>query len=277
MIEMFIPVNRNYPKVLITPLHLVRMKDMDLVCSEERDDITILTLVGSETNPINLDTVSELQSALDNLIEAQTKGLVITSKSERFFSIGFDLPRLLDVGREGVAGFYENFNELCLRLYTIPIPTITAITGHCVAGGCILAGMSDFRFMAEGRGRVGVNELKLGLPVPYLASGVLTQIMGDRYATNMIFSGQLYENSWIEKAGFVDQIVPQEQVLEEAVLFIQEIASYPKKAFKMVKAERTDPIKRAFFENKDNDRGRFLECWFSDATQELLNEAKKKF
>lgn len=247
------------------------------VTSEDRDGVVLIKLTGGEINAINLQTIEALSTVLDDVVDTGTKAVAFTSESEKFYSIGFDLPRVLDMGQEGIIGFYDHFNELCLRMYTLPIPTITAIPGHAVAGGCILASMTDFRFMAEGRGRAGVNELKLGLPVPYLASAVLTQVLGDRNATNMIFSGHLYEAQWLHRSGFVDQLLSQDQLIDEAILFIQEIGASPAKAFNMVKSERTDPVKRAFLENRENDRSKFLECWFSEESQALLQEAKKKF
>jgi enoyl-CoA hydratase/carnithine racemase len=250
---------------------------MELVRTEELDDVSVVTLCGGVTNPINLETVEALATALDNVKENDTKGLVLTSESDKFFSIGFDLPRLLDLGRDGVSGFYGAFNEMCVRLYTLPKPTVSAVKGHCVAGGCILAAMTDFRFMAEGKGRGGVNELKLGVPVPYFATLVLTQVLGDRVATEMIYAGDLYPQDWLKEVGFIDRIVPAGELMDEAMEHVSGLGSNPKLAFTSAKDARTESVKLAYFEKQEEETARFLECWFQEETQALLEEAKKKF
>jgi len=241
---------------------------MGPVKTEEREGVSIITLCGGVTNPINLETVEALSTALTNALEGQAKGVVLTSESDKFFSIGFDLPRLLDLGRDGVSGFYRAYNETCLRLYTLPIPTLSAITGHCIAGGCILAAMTDFRFMTEGRGRAGVNELRLGVPVPTLPVFILNQLLGDRNATEMIYTGDLYPQDWLSDAGFIDRILPQESLMDEAVAFVSDIGSHSELAFSAAKTARTEPIKVSYFEKQEED---------TTETQELLEEAKKKF
>ncbi len=250
---------------------------MELVKTEERDGIAIVSLAGGVTNPINLEVVEGLTTALSNALEINARGLVLTSLSDKFFSIGFDLPRLLDLGRDGVSGFYGAYNDMCLRLYTLPIPTITAITGHCVAGGCILAGMTDFRFMAQGLGKAGVNELKLGVPVPLLPTLVLTQMLGERTTTEMIYVGDLYTQERLEEVGFIDRIVPKEALLDQAVEFVKGIGEYPEKAFSISKSARTEGVKLDFIEKREEDTIKFLDCWSQEKTKALLLEASKKF
>lgn len=77
-----------------------------------------------------------------------------------------------------------------LALYTLPKPVVAAITGHAIAGGCILALCCDYRFISEGRKLMGLNEVKLGVPVPYLADRVLHALVGTRYAREIIESGE---------------------------------------------------------------------------------------
>ncbi|MFH2057592.1 MAG: enoyl-CoA hydratase-related protein [Pseudomonadota bacterium] len=69
--------------------------------------------------------------------------------------------------------FFQRFNQLTLDLYTLPLPTACAISGHAIGGRNILALTGDYRFMAEGKKRIGLNEIQLGVPVPYLADLIL--------------------------------------------------------------------------------------------------------
>jgi len=250
---------------------------MERIGVEDHDGVFVVSLAGGVTNPINLETVEELTTALSNAQQEGARGLVLTAQSDKFFSIGFDLPRLLDLGRDGVSGFYSAFNEMALRLYTMPIPTITAVTGHAVAGGFILAAMTDFRFWADGKGKGGVNELRLGVPVPLLPTLVLAQLLGDRRAKEMIYTGEIYSQDWLREAGFIDQLVPENILKKEAEEYVRGIGAWPAKAFTASKKARTDPLKQLYFEKHEEDATRFLECWAQEGTQALLKEARKKF
>jgi len=125
--------------------------------------------------------------------DANVKGIVLTSSNEKFFSIGFDIPGLFEFSKEDLSNFYRSFNQLSIALNTLPKPTIAAITGHAIAGGCILALCCDYRFIAEGRKLMGPNEIKLGVPIPYPADCILRSLVGTRNAREITDNGDFYE------------------------------------------------------------------------------------
>jgi enoyl-CoA hydratase/carnithine racemase len=250
---------------------------MEPVSTKQIDGVLVATMQASPTNPIDLLMVKALTKAIDETYKTESRAFVLTSASEKFFSIGFDLPHLLDLGWEGFWEFYTAFNKMCLKLYTLHVPTISAIPGHCVAGGCVLATMTDYRFWAEGKGKGGVNELRLGVPMPLLPTMVLAQLLGERKATEMIYSGSIYDQAWLSQAGFIDRLVAPQKLLEESAGFVREIGKIPSHAFEASKAMRTGDIEKAYLKKQEEESTRFLECWFKDETRALLNEAKKKF
>jgi enoyl-CoA hydratase/carnithine racemase len=98
-----------------------------------------------------MELVDELGKLLERIEhDSSVSALVLGSSNDKFLSIGFDIPRLFELPREDFTTFFSEFNRVCLSLYTLPKPTIAAITGHAVAGGCILALCCDYRFIAEG-------------------------------------------------------------------------------------------------------------------------------
>jgi enoyl-CoA hydratase/carnithine racemase len=137
--------------------------------------------------------------------------------------------------------------------------------------------MTDMRFMAQGGGKAGVNEIKLGVPVPYLPTLVLTQMLGDRKAKEMIYTGDIYDQQWLKDAGFIDRFVQPAELLDEAVVYARKLGSSPQYAFDVTKAMRTRPIEEEYLKKQEEESIKFLECWFKDETRALLNEAKKKF
>ena len=250
---------------------------MEPVTTKLQDGVFVVTLSWSVTNPIGPDTVTALIKALDESYKVNAKALVLTSTSNKFFSIGFDLPFLMDLDWVGFLEFYNAYNKMCLKLYTLSIPTVSAITGHCIAGGCVLASMTDMRFMAQGNGKAGVNELRLGVPVPYLETLVLTQLLGDRKAKEMIYTGDIFDQQWLKDAGFIDRFVQPAELLDEAVVQAKNLGSSPQYAFEAAKAMRTYPIQEEYLKKQEEGSRKFLECWFKDETRALLKEARKKF
>jgi len=176
-----------------------------------------------------------------------------------------------------VTEFFYSFNQVALDMYTLPIPTACAITGHAIAGGTILASSCDYRFLASGRKLMGLNEIKLGVPVPYLSDLMLRQIVGDRAATEMIYQGEFIEPDKASKIGLVDEVLSQGKVENRALKKIAQLSALPGKAFAAIKANRVEAICLAYEKNYKVKNEIFLDCWFSQPVQELLIKAADKF
>jgi enoyl-CoA hydratase/carnithine racemase len=163
---------------------------MEMVSVEQHGWVTLVKLNHGVTNALNPKVVYELEAILRRVREDEAvKGLVLASSNEKFFSIGFDIPELFEMNREDFKWFYRSFNGICMDLFTLPKPTVAAMTGHAIAAGCILALCCDYRFMAQGHKLMGLNEVKLGLPVPYFPDRLLHAPAGIRRAREMMESG----------------------------------------------------------------------------------------
>ena len=245
---------------------------------ERDEDIAIVKLDRGEINAINLDMVRALAGALEEVrADAGVTGVVLASASSKFFAMGFDLPELLELDRAGMEEFYREYNELCLALYTLPKPTVASVESYAVGGGCILAMCCDYRYMAEGRGLAGLPEVKIGVPVPYLAQCLLERTVGDRDARNVAYYGELYGTEELLRIGFIDRMLKTGEVLPEAISRAKELGAMPSGAFSAIKRTRTASIERLYAENGAGKRGVFLDCWFSEEARELLQEAAEKF
>jgi Delta3-Delta2-enoyl-CoA isomerase len=248
---------------------------MEKVKLKQHKEVALLRLDNKVTNAINTETVENLSDAV-NRIKAEFRGLVLAG-GEKFFSMGFDLPALLKLDRSGVTEFFYSFNQVVLDIYTLPIPTACAITGHAIAGGTILASSCDYRLLASGRKLMGLNEIKLGVPVPYLSDLMLRQIVGDRAATEMIYQGEFIEPINAGKIGLVDEVLSQDKVESRAIEKITKLAALPGQAFTAIKDNRVEAIRLAYEKNYKVKHEIFLDCWFSQPVQELLSKAAEKF
>ena len=251
---------------------------MELIRLEYRDNVAISNLNSDPTNAIDLQLVNQLADNLRKVRDdPDVRGLVLGSVSEKFFSIGFDIPQLFELTKRDFRIFYQAFNRVCMDLYTLPKPTIAAITGHAIAAGCILALCCDYRFIAEGRRLMGVNEIKLGVPVPYPADCILRQIVGTRNAREIMGTGEFYPPEELVRMGMVDEVLSLEEVLPGSIEKAKLLGALPHEAYGMVKRNRVEMVESQVETHLTEKEEFFIECWYSNETRERLKEAIKKF
>ena len=248
---------------------------MAKVVQEDHGKIAVLRLANGVTNAIGAEVVQELSTAL-SAIRKRSRGLVLAGNT-KFFSIGLSLPELLTLDRDGMSGFWNRFEDLVLDLYTLPIPTACAIAGHATGGGAILALACDYRFIASGRKLIALNEVKIGLPVPWLADRMLRQIASDRVAVEVEFRSTFLGPEEANDAGLGDGVCAEGEVVARAVEKVSELAAMPSIAFSLTKQHRTRDIPSQFKEIRQALNQAFMDCWFAPSTQSLLKEAASKF
>ena len=251
---------------------------MEMISVEHHGKIVFAKLNNGITNALNPKVVKELERVIKQVKnDAGINGLVLGSSNEKFFSIGFDIPELFEMNRDDFRGFYRAFNQVCLDLLTLPKPTVAAITGHAIAGGCILSMCCDYRFIAKGHKLMGLNEVKLGLPVPYLPDRLLHAIAGVCRAREIMESGNLYPSNEALEMGIVDKILAIENVVEAAIEHADTLGSLPKVGYEMIKQNRVEMIEEQVAARQDDKEVYFIESWYSDEARKCLEEAMKKF
>lgn len=245
---------------------------------DHRGSVAVVRLARGVTNAVSPELVGELADLLDRLRgDAGARALVLTSASDRFFSIGFDLPRLVPLPREEFAAFFSAFDRLCLDLLTFPKPVVAAVTGHATAAGCILALCCDYRYVAEGRKLMGLNEIKLGVPVPYLADRVLAHLVGHRAARDIIDSGDFYAPADQLALGLTDRVLPPDQVIAKALGKAETLGASPGSAFADIKRNRIEPLAAEILGRLEDRQRSFIESWYAAPARERLQEALAKF
>ncbi|MGC8604758.1 MAG: enoyl-CoA hydratase/isomerase family protein, partial [Desulfomonilaceae bacterium] len=249
-----------------TPLPLVNL--------ESHEDFAIVRLANGVTNALSFNLVNELFESIA-IVKKNFRGMVLAG-GEKFFSIGFDIPTLLKLDRPSMGEFLQRFNQMVLNILTLPVPTVAAVKAHAVAGGSILLFSCDYRFAASGRVLIGLNGIKLGVPIPYLADLALRQIAGDQIASDMLYLGEFVGSSDAWEKGLVHDVFPAPEVEAKALDRVADLAKLPSKSFAAAKATRVEQIQARYEKNSIIRNKEFLDCWFSAEAQELLKEAAKK-
>jgi len=248
---------------------------MGTVNIEMKEKVAILTLSNGVTNAVSSDLVNDLSGALSE-IKNSANGMVLTG-GDKFFSIGLNLPELIQLDRSGMSDFWKRFVQVAFDIYVMPMVTAAAVTGHAPAAGTVFMLACDYRFAAEGKKMLGLNEIKLGIPVPFITNLMFRQISGDRVATEILFQGEFLVPEKALGIKMIDEIHPLEVVLDKTVEKITRMTGYQREAVAAMKAVRTEDIRLKYEQNAEKQHGIFLDCWFSAPTQKILAEAAEKF
>lgn len=247
---------------------------MSKVVIEVQKGIGLIRLNNGVTNAISPELVNELEAALQT-VENECRGMVLAGGG-KFFSMGLDLPTLIPLGKEAFSEFFDRFNRVLLRLFTLPMPTCCAIAGHAPAGGTVLALGCDYRFAVPEK-KLGVNEIRLGVPVPYLSDMILRQIAGDRAATEMIYGGDFVAASDAVRSGLVDAVFSAETLEAEALKKVAGLAPHSLSAFRESKENRVEAVRARYEMHGQAKNQAFVDLWFSDMVRPQLEAAARKF
>lgn len=238
------------------------------------NDIAIVTLDNGATNAITRDLINLFIETLSDA-EKRFNGIVIRG-NEKFFSMGFYLPELLSLSQEEFKEFYDSFNELILKIFSISVPTCSILEGHAVAGGFILALATDFRIALPGK-KIGLNEINLGVPVPFLAKELLKRLTKERIATKLLYSGDFITTDEGFNFDLIDALENNDTILTKSINLIDNYKNKPKKVFDVIKKSMVSSVISNFEKFRDIDRRHFLDCWYTEEAQKILKETAKKF
>lgn len=177
-------------------------------------DVFVLNL--GETDPrFNLETVTEIGSALDEVQAAGSVALV-TSAAGKVWHNGMDL-EWMQANPEHAGAVVDGMQVLFARFLGLGVPTVAAIGGHVFAGGALFALVHDVRIMRADRGWFCLPEVDLGMPFTPGLAAVLEQKLTRRTAHEAATTGRRYTGPEAEAAWIVDALAEQDAVLPRAV------------------------------------------------------------
>ena len=182
---------------------------------EIKDNIAIITMDDGKANAINPAMLDALEAALDTA-EKDAKAVVITGRENRF-SGGFDLKMMMGSPPEEVIALVKRGGRLALRLYQFPMPIVIACTGHAVAMGCFILLSSDVRIGSAGPFKIGANESAINMVLPVFALELLKARISPRHLTHAAINANLFDAEGAVEAGYLDQVVAPENVLDTAI------------------------------------------------------------
>jgi methylglutaconyl-CoA hydratase len=167
-------------------------------------------------NAISYELIEDLLAALDEVAKSSALVLILTGAGKAFCS-GMDLENLKAlVGRlpEENLKDSETMARLFRSLYDFPRPTIAAVNGAAIAGGCGLATLCDFT-LAVSDAKFGYTEVRIGF-VPAIVSTFLLRQVGEKHARDLLLTGRIVGAEEAHRIGLINEIVPAEKLSERA-------------------------------------------------------------
>jgi enoyl-CoA hydratase len=207
--------------------------------------VAVLRMAHGPVNVMDIELCQAITDRFRALADDPVQAVVVTG-TDRAFSAGVDLRRYLDGGPAYVERFLPALADAFHAVFELGKPVVAAVSGDAIAGGGVLAACADVRFMAEGTGRIGVPELRVGVPFPRIAIEVLRYTLGDVTARTLVLGARTYLPSEAQALGLVDRVVPAEDLLSEAVTTARAMATdVPADTFAVTKAQlRRDALER---------------------------------
>jgi len=188
------------------------------------DGICLLTFdrPASTANIFDLRTLRELDAELDQVERAPSlKGVIFNSAKKSIFVAGADLKSLSEAAPEAIRELIELGQRVFNRVAALPVPTVAAIHGAAVGGGCELALACDYRVASTDKAtKIGLPETQIGLLPAWGGSTRLPRLIGLPKALDIILAGRTLAAKPARKRGLVDEIAPAECQLDAAVKLI---------------------------------------------------------
>ncbi|WP_064750119.1 enoyl-CoA hydratase/isomerase family protein [Lysobacter firmicutimachus] len=243
---------------------------MSFVETQTHGDIVEIRLNRAPVNALDPQLCNETREAIDKAVSHGAHGIVL-SGGPKVFSAGLDVPYLLSLGerKDHLLLAWQAFFGLARALASSPVPVVAAIGGHAPAGGCVLALCCDYRIMASGPFRIGLNETEVGLVAPEGIQRLMRRVVGTYRAERLLVAGELVDAETALNIGLVDELVEIEHVATRGRVWLEQLLSLPRSAMLHTRAlARADLVDALRPEHIELDR--FIEAWYGVDTQTAL-------
>ena len=184
--------------------------------------VAVVAIDDGKANALSHDVLGALETALDDVEASDARAVVLAGRPGRF-SAGFDLS-VMTAGPAQARDLLGRGARLGLRLYEFPVPVVFAVTGHALAMGGILLCCADVRIGADGPFKLGLPEVRIGMPVPAFAVELCRDRLSPRAFNQAIQLAQDHDPAAAVDAGFLDEVVAPDDVVDRARAVATELA-----------------------------------------------------
>jgi len=222
--------------------------------------------------PVNALNPALLEAIAEAFQPKALEGIdgVVLSGGPRVFSGGLDVPHMLSLDRAGITAAWSRFFAAARAVAHCPVPVVAAMAGHSPAGGCVLALCCDYRVMARGPFRIGLNETQVGLAVPDAIQHLMRRVVGPHRAERLLVTGAMVDSEQALAMGLVDELADLDDVVQRALHWLGELAALPRTPLLATRRIARADVHEALAGFSDADLDGFVDGWFAPQTQSAL-------
>lgn len=236
---------------------------------ERRDNLAILRMGHGPANAMDTEFCREVARQMTAADESDAGAVILTGQGE-IFSAGVDLPQLLEGGVEYIRQFLTALSEMLESAFFLSKPLISAINGHAIAGGCLLACAADYRLMSTGIGRIGVPELHVGVPFPVAGMELMRAQVSPIHFEEVMLGGATYSGEEAFERGLIDELIDAEQLMSRTEEVAQARASIRPEVYALTKRHTRQPVRTAIDMESHMFGARINALWESEETLQAI-------
>jgi len=233
--------------------------------------VRVLSLSSGRVNALDVELLEELTTTIGELARSDAGALVITGAG-RVFCAGVELNRVLGGGADYTDRLVAGLSDVFVALFGYPGPTVAAINGAAIAGGCVLACACDRRLISPDA-RIGTSEVRVGVPFPAAALEVVRYASG-RHAEDVLLGGRLYRGGEAVSAGLAHRVV-EEGLVEAAVAEAADLGGISADAYGNTKAQLRSPVLARIAEAGGID-SEVRRLWAAESTRQRIAESVER-
>ena len=210
----------------------------EFVTYQSEEKYAIITIHNGKANAISHEVIAGLNLSLDKA--EQDDKIVILTGTPGIFSGGFDL-KVMSKSAASAKELVTKGSKLSLRMLSFPKPIIIASNGHAIAKGAFLLLSADYRIGVEGDFKIGLNEVMIGMTMHNAGIAIAKSRLTEVYVNRSVNNAEIFSSKDAVKAGFLDVIVPENQLLPTAIKVAEMFTKLNKKAHAATKLQVRKP------------------------------------
>jgi Delta3-Delta2-enoyl-CoA isomerase len=220
-------------------------------------------------NALSPDLIVALKQAVESAPQDGARAVVLSGAPGRF-SAGLDVPLLLTLDRPAISSLWRELYALLRAMAVSPIPIAAAITGHATAGGTVLPIFCDYRIVAEGDWKLGLNEVQVGLALPPVIFAGLRRLIGPNQAQRLAVGGLLITPKEAARIALVDEVVPLDEVVSRSIEWSRSLLALPVDAMAATRRRARADLIELFAGSFDSELELVIANWWNPEAQTTL-------
>lgn len=182
-------------------------------------------LIGEKVNKLSSPVMARFKEVIEELGRSSYKAVVLVSRKPKIFIAGADIEEIKKINsHDAFLDVLAPAHAILNAFEDLPIPTIAAINGACVGGGCELVMAADYRIIADNKeSKIGLPETKLGIIPGFGGCVRMPRIIGLQASLDIILAGKTIDGKKAAKLGLVDECVPTQMLEEKALEYAQQV------------------------------------------------------